>query len=103
PWHRDYFEQELGVRVVFDDLLETIEGRRVYLAHGDGAGSSPRYRLLKPWLRHPVPVWLYRTFLPGDAGFRLARYVNRTFGHQRIVPEHVEALREYARRRLASL
>ena len=97
PWHRDYFARELGVRVVFDPVVERIGGRSIHLAHGDGPGSSARYRRLKPVLRHPVPVWLYRSLLPADSGLRLARWVKRTFGNEGIHPETVERLRRHAR------
>lgn len=102
PWHRDYFAGELGVRVLPDALEVQAGGRRLHLVHGDGIGGSRRYRLLKPWLRHPVPVWLYRTLLPGDLGFRLARRVNRAVGHNGIEPDVVAALRAHARRVLAT-
>ncbi len=102
PWHRDYFETELGVRVVFTPLLEPLHNVNVYMAHGDGIDATARlYNRLKPWLRHPVPVWLYRTLLPGDAGFALARWFNRRSGHGPVKPSTVEALRVHARRVLA--
>ncbi len=98
PWHRDYFAQELGVGVVFDEHVERLDGRRVYLNHGDGLAPGDRvYRHLKPWLRHPVPVWIYRTVLPADAGFRLARWVSRRFGGQPPDPATRDAFRRHAR------
>ena len=102
PWHRDYFEHELGVRLVFDDLIEIVGGRTIYLRHGDGiAPTSRAYRWVKPWLRHPVPVWLYRSLLPADAGFRLARWVNKRMRDKDVEPEIVDGLRTHARRILA--
>ncbi len=101
PWHRDYFAQELGVRVVFDALAEPLAGRAVYLTHGDGlAPGDGLYRRLKPLLRHPVPVWLYRALLPADAGFRLARWVSRRFGGRTPDAATRDALRAHARRLL---
>ncbi len=99
PWHRDYFERELGVRVVPDACTAVHHGRRVHLAHGDGLEPG-LYRRLKPVLRHPVPVWLYRTLLPADAGFRLARWVSRRYS--RLPPDAAtrDALRDHARRLL---
>ncbi len=101
PWHRDYFARELGVRVVFDPIVERLQERTVYLAHGDGPGSSRAYRLLKPVLRHPAPVWLYRTLLPADSGLRLARWYNRRFGNEDMAEPAADALRRHARRVLA--
>ena len=98
PWHGDYFRRELGVRVVYGGLIEPLCGRNVYLAHGDGLPGAPGlYKRLKPILRHPVPVALYKTLLPGDSGMRLARWANRRLRHQEIEPEQVQALRDHAR------
>jgi len=78
PWHLDYFESELGVRLVRGALTERLAGRTVYLAHGDGRIPSERtYNLLRPLLRHPLAYRLYRTLLPGDSGYRLARRIAR--------------------------
>ena len=84
PWHVDFFEGELGVRVV--DAWETRRaGRTLYIAHGDGHGAARGLadRLthrLQPLLRSPLMARLYRMGLPGDAGYALARHVARRFG-----------------------
>lgn len=99
PWHLDYFERELGIRVVSDVCLEPLFGRNVYIRHGDGIDPDERvYRMLKPLLRHRVPVWLYRTILPGDAGMALAGWVRRTLGDEEIKDSKIHALRAYAHR-----
>lgn len=76
PWHRDYFGESLGIDVHMDSVELEAYGRRLYIHHGDGLDpSSARYNTLKPWLRHPLPVWIYTNLLPGDVGMRLARKV----------------------------
>lgn len=101
PWHRDYFTQALGVTVRFDPFIEPLAGRNVYMAHGDGLSAyEHRYRALKRVLRHPAPVWLYRTFL-GDPGFALAQAVNRRYSDREVVPATVAGLRDHARQVLA--
>lgn len=97
PWHQDYFSRELGVRVVPDVLTTTHHGVRWHLAHGDAAASDGLSTRLRPWLRHPVPVWLYRTLLPADTGMRLAQWVNRTLGQHRPDPETADVLAAHAR------
>jgi len=90
PWHRDYFSESLGVDIHMDEAEVTAHGRRVYIHHGDGlAPTSRRYNALKPWLRHPLPVWIYKNLLPGDAGMTLARKV----AHRLAQADHSEANR----------
>ena len=98
PWHRDYFARELGVEVVYDALRRRLHGLDAYLWHGDGLpGASPTYRRLKPFLRHPLPVALYKALLPSDLGFRLARGVNRRVSDAAPDAATVEAVRAHAR------
>lgn len=103
PWHRDYFESELGITMQFDGLSVQHRGCDLFLAHGDRTDAEG---MLEAWwkdlLRHPVPVWLYKSLLPGDWGFALARYVNRTFGKRELNPDLVEQLRVHARQILAN-
>lgn len=103
PWHRDYFSRELGVRMVFDALVEPVGETIGYLTHGDAVAThASAYAALRPWLRHPLPVWLYRTLLPGDAGFRLARWVSRAVHDDAPDPEVIAALQHHARTMLHS-
>ena len=100
PWHLDYFEHELGVRVVPDGTAARLAGRETYIAHGDGLVPTERaYNRLKPLLRHPLPYRLYRNLFPGDWGYRLARYIARRGSGAPDAPT-VDALRDAARRRL---
>lgn len=107
PWHRDYFETELGVTVVPDHCTRTHSlddtPVRVFCAHGDeqadaAGGRTTRFRQI---LRHPFCVWLYRTLLPGDLGFRLAQRVSRGMHERSVNPDLVRALDDHARSRLA--
>jgi UDP-2,3-diacylglucosamine hydrolase len=101
PWHRDYFTEALGVAVRFHPFTEPLAGRNVYMAHGDGLSAyEHHYRALKRLLRHPIPVWLYRTLL-GDLGFTLAQAVNRRYSDREVVPATVAGLRVHARQVLA--
>ena len=103
PWHRDYFHLELGVEVRHDPFVEPLYGTDVYMHHGDGLHPGKRhYRRLKPWLRHPLPVWLYRTLLPGDAGYGLARWVKQRLADEQPEPALAVALQAFAYRMLAA-
>lgn len=97
PWHHSYFEAELGVRME-TTVRAKHYGRRLHITHGDGAAASGRVRRwMRRSLRHPVPVGLYRSVLPGDAGMALARWVNRTFHHPEPRDAVNDALRNHAR------
>lgn len=98
PWHIDYFQQELGVKVVYDSFSEPLYGRNVYLNHGDIVASRfPLNRFIKRALQHPVPVSLYRLLFPADMGFRLARWVNQRIHTDVINEDVVTQLRNHAK------
>lgn len=98
PWHRDYFEAEFGIEVRFEAVRVEHGGHRLLLAHGDRIADRSSWKAWwKDWLRHPAPVWIYRTLLPGDFGFGLAQYVNRTFGKRELNEDLIERLRVEAR------
>ena len=97
PWHRDYFSTEMGVRLVPERLTVTHGGVRVHLTHGDAwASTHGFYRWLRPLLRHPTAMWLYRSLLPADLGLGFARWVSRRLHDEESDPAVIEALRARA-------
>ena len=99
PWHRTFVRDELGAEYYPDGLDETLEGRRVFIHHGDGLVPAGVYRRLRPVLRHPVPVSLYR-LLPVDVGVGLARRVSARMRRRHNVG--AAAMRAWARDQLAA-
>lgn len=98
PWHQSYFEREIGIVVERESFVAVHHDRKLHLSHGDGlVASSPVKKWLRDWLRHPVPVWMYRHLMPGDLGIGLARFVNSTFGKHEIDHDLVSGLRDHAR------
>lgn len=99
-WMGDFFETELGVSVLTDPTEVTVQGKRVYLHHGDGLGlNDPGYRFIKPILRSRLSIRLYRWLHP-DIGVRLARGSSRSsraytsakdFGEDEGMIEHATA------------
>lgn len=96
PWHIDFFATEFGATFFSDHEDREIDGRRFRFVHGDGIVPRGIYRKIKPILRHPVPVGLYRSLLPGDSGLSLARWVNEKFSTKTRKESTVIAIREYA-------
>jgi UDP-2,3-diacylglucosamine hydrolase len=81
PWHVDFLERELGVRLVRDGLTEESAWGRTYIAHGDGHVPAERtYNRLRPLLRSPSVARLYRMGLPGDAAFAFAHWFAHRYG-----------------------
>jgi UDP-2,3-diacylglucosamine hydrolase len=77
-WVDDFFEKELGIDVHAQPYETTIDGKRVFLHHGDGL--APRdigYRIIKPVLRSKLSFLAYRWVHP-DIGVRIARGSSRT-------------------------
>lgn len=89
-----YFTEELGVQVYPDQILETWNGRRIYMAHGDlGNPKEYGYRMLRYLLRQDVvhqiagripQSWIYEI---GNRASKLSR------GFQRKVPPDEERVR----------
>jgi UDP-2,3-diacylglucosamine hydrolase len=77
-WMGDFFEEEIGATVHRQPFETIIEGKRIFLHHGDGlADNDLGYKLIKPVLRNRFNVRLYRWLHP-DIGVRLARGSSRT-------------------------
>jgi UDP-2,3-diacylglucosamine hydrolase len=77
-WVKDFFSRELGMEVHTKPFETSVQGRRVYLHHGDGLATNDLgYRLIKPILRNRAAIWLYRWLHP-DIGIPLARGSSRT-------------------------
>jgi UDP-2,3-diacylglucosamine hydrolase len=101
PWHRDYFPEELGVALVPGPLEAEHHGRRLHLAHGDAEASThPAYAWVRPLLRHPLAIRLYRSLLPADWALGLARRVSRALHEPAPDPAVVQALESHARTRV---
>lgn len=76
-WMRDYFTEELGIPIHFEELLIEINNKKFFLAHGDGLGPGDRkYKFLKKLMSHGISKWAYRWLHP-DWGLGLANYFSR--------------------------
>src|SRR5437879_12375014 len=51
-WIRDFFKDELGMKTHHDAFEITVNGKRIYIHHGDGlAANDTGYRMLKKVLQ----------------------------------------------------
>lgn len=101
-WMGNFFEEELGLVVRRDPYETVLEGKRLYLHHGDGlAQKDLGYRAIKPVLRNRGAIALYRWLHP-DLGVPLARGSSRTsraYTSQKDFGEG-EGMAAFARRRI---
>lgn len=71
-WMKDYFEKELGVQIIQNDLKVLLDGKSFLITHGDGLGPGDHtYKTLKKIFTNPIAKWLFRWLHP-DIGVRIA-------------------------------
>jgi UDP-2,3-diacylglucosamine hydrolase len=76
-WMRDYFQSELGIPVYFNWKDFEFNGRKFYIAHGDGLGPGDhKYKFMKKIFRNPVCQFLFGV-LPPAVGMGIANYSSR--------------------------
>lgn len=52
-WIFDYLPQELGIEVVDGSIIEEINGKRLFLSHGDGVGKlDPKFKFIRGIFRN---------------------------------------------------
>jgi UDP-2,3-diacylglucosamine hydrolase len=100
-WVRDYFQDELGIRVFHDALNIELNGKNFHMIHGDGLSKNdPGYKLLKKIMRNRMNIFLYSLIHP-DFGLWLARKSSeksREHSSNRVYEE--SGMIEYARMKI---
>jgi len=82
-WLGRFLGEEIGVRTHDGPLPLEIQGRRLWIHHGDGLiGGDLGYRMLRRVLRSPASIRLYQ-FLHPDLGIPLAHWVSGRSRHAR--------------------
>ncbi len=73
-WMFDYFTQELGISIYHKPQSLQINGRQLYIGHGDGLGPGDhQFKILKKFFRSPVCQWLF-SMVPPRVGMGIAHY-----------------------------
>jgi UDP-2,3-diacylglucosamine hydrolase len=88
-WAGPYFTGELGIRMVKNQLELALDGKRFWLAHGDGLESGDwgyKY-LLKPVLRNQLSIWLFSLLHP-DLALPFARWFSGISRNHQIREEY---------------
>lgn len=64
-WVYDYFQEELGMKIYRKGIERTFDGKKFYLAHGDGLGTGDHgYKLMKWGFTNRVLQWLFARIHP---------------------------------------
>ena len=80
-WIGEYLARELDVPFSDAPVPLTLQGRRIFLAHGDGLGPGDHgYKVLKRVLRNRIARGLFRWIHP-DIGIPLAAACSHTSRH----------------------
>jgi UDP-2,3-diacylglucosamine hydrolase len=73
-WVKDYFQKELGMKVLFDPISIEIYGKKLHIGHGDGLGPGDRlYKIIKVFFRSRFCRMLFGALHPAW-GIGLAHY-----------------------------
>ena len=103
-WAGTYLRNEIDIDVADGPMEFQIQGRRIFVAHGDGLGGGDHgYKLMKRVLRNRLCIALYRALHP-DIGIPLAYSVS-ALSRRHSEPREVlipKLVRDIAVPRLAS-
>ncbi len=73
-WMFDYLPREVGVKITDSPIERVFNGKRFYIAHGDGLGPGDHgYKFLKKVFRNRLCQWLFARIHP-NLGIRIADY-----------------------------
>jgi len=91
-WAFDYLETEIGIKLYRKPMIETLKGKRFYLAHGDGIGKGDGgYKFIKKIFESRFNQWWFRLIHP-DFGNRFAWFwagKSRSSSHKKN-KKHIE-------------
>lgn len=99
-WFKDFWRRELGAEAS-DELDVTLDGKRVFLAHGDTMDRAFVPRFFRVLMRSRLNGWLYSQLHP-DIGIGLALAVARANRVKGAKPGLVEDMAGFAADKLAS-
>ncbi|TVZ56490.1 UDP-2,3-diacylglucosamine hydrolase [Lutibacter sp. Hel_I_33_5] len=75
-WMRDYFEQELNIPVYHNPQEFEIDGKKLFIGHGDGLGPGDYgYKRMKKIFTFKPFQWMFRWLHP-DLGMKLGQYMS---------------------------
>ncbi len=71
-WMKDYFQEELGIRIYENQIQLKVNSKRLMVGHGDGLGPGDSiYKLIKKVFRNKIAQWAFKWLHP-NLGMALA-------------------------------
>ncbi|MGQ9708635.1 MAG: UDP-2,3-diacylglucosamine diphosphatase [bacterium] len=98
-WYKGVLKREFGFEGFYDELCEVIDGKRVFLCHGDALDKQLIPRLFRRLMRSKVDAGLYSIPHP-DVGVGLARWIARRSRERGAKPTLIEAMRGFAQTKI---
>ena len=98
-WMRDYLEQEIGLKVHFQEFIIEQDHKLIFIGHGDGLGKGDyKYKVLKLIFSSKICKWLFSRLHP-NFGISLGQaWSNKSKRKKKsLVNEDKEILVEYCK------
>lgn len=77
-WTFDYLSKEIGIKVIDEEWVGDIEGKRFYLHHGDALWKGEVwYKFIRMVFRSRWATWLFHRLHP-NFGIALAQYFSKS-------------------------
>lgn len=76
-WMFGYFPKELNIQIYRSHVKREINGKKFYIAHGDGLGPADKgYKFIKKVFSNKICQWLFARLHP-NFGLGIAKYFSR--------------------------
>jgi UDP-2,3-diacylglucosamine hydrolase len=76
-WVKQYFTQQLNMKVYFEPTTANCQGKKIFLGHGDGLGPGDKgYKIMKKFFRSTICQFLFG-LVPPIIGVGFANYLSR--------------------------
>ena len=77
-WMKDYFATSLGWHVIMDELVIDLDGKRFFIAHGDGLGPGDyKYKVFKKVMRNSICQIIF-SWIPPAIGLYIMKSASKT-------------------------
>ena len=87
-WMQDYLSDELGATLHHGPLTLDLNGKKFYVAHGDGLGPGDlRYKFIKRIFTNPFCLWIYKRLHP-NLGVGFAARMSRLSRNSQNEQDH---------------